>query len=362
MTERIDPMVRYFRQLSIGLEALGPAEAAEIVAEVRGHLAKAIAEAGGDDALALARFGTPEVLAARILQERGVLAGGSSLPEAPAWKRSAALLVDVALWLFLLGLFLVPLLVTSWFDQSPGIYWRIFGSFYLAAVLAASVWWWSRARNKRGHLTTGMYVTDLRRVQVGDNARVVRNHDIPGASRRGLARVAWAIRAALILLFVGYLAYGAVSTTWFRDRDETERVHQQAIQNAVRDMSWVTSDVSEVYRMVIADTEANSLSYYFTPEARNIIADLKAKRSAGKLDSYSIWHVELPDYPTGVSDMSATYELTALVQVAEYAQGSNRPAIYEYRVKLKILAFWGDEDGGSWTSALFIESARLAEP
>lgn len=361
MAEPKDPMVQYFRQLARCLEALGPAETAEVVAEVRSHLAEAVAEAGGDEAAALASFGSPDVLAARIFEEREVLAGGSFLPEAPAWRRSVALLIDVTFWLILLGVFFVQPLAATWFDDPPGIHWRIIGSLYLAALMAGSVWWWAGGRNSRGHVTNGMYMTDLRRVSVGHTTRMVRAGDVPWESPLRRRRVAWAIRAMLLLLFVYWFADNVVWTTWVNGRADREREQQQMIDDAVRATSSAVSHVSDVYRMVTAEAQPNDIEGYFAPEAHDVPADLKARLAAGEIDSYSIWWVQLPDHPNGFFEPSSTYELLALVQVAEYAEGSDSPTIYEYRVKLKTLAVWGNDDDSEWTGAWFIESAQLVQ-
>jgi uncharacterized membrane protein len=57
MTESLNASERYLQQLADGLEALGPAETSEVIAEIRSHLTEATVEANGDVAFALARFG-----------------------------------------------------------------------------------------------------------------------------------------------------------------------------------------------------------------------------------------------------------------------------------------------------------------
>jgi len=91
MTEVPDASERYLRQLGEGLQALGPEESAEIVQEVRSHLAEATAEAGGDLDVALARFGSPDDLAKKILEERGILVENPAVPPAAGWRRAVAL-------------------------------------------------------------------------------------------------------------------------------------------------------------------------------------------------------------------------------------------------------------------------------
>ena len=63
----------YMRRLADGLDALPAPDRAEVLAEIRSHIAEATAEAAGDQARALEAFGSPEEMATRILTERGVV-------------------------------------------------------------------------------------------------------------------------------------------------------------------------------------------------------------------------------------------------------------------------------------------------
>jgi len=88
----------FLGQVGEALEALGPDESREVVAELRALLHEATTEAGGDASAALAGYGDPRTLAARILEERGVHAGPTRIASAPVGTRLAALAVDVVLW------------------------------------------------------------------------------------------------------------------------------------------------------------------------------------------------------------------------------------------------------------------------
>ena len=79
-----------------------------MVAEVRGRITQAMAEADGDETAALAHLATPELLAVQVLKERGILGVAPSLPEASAWRRAAALSVDVAFWILVMVIFSAP--------------------------------------------------------------------------------------------------------------------------------------------------------------------------------------------------------------------------------------------------------------
>src|SRR5665647_92992 len=81
MNDKPSQIDRYLKALERGLDALGPDETRDVIAEFRGLLADALVDAGGDESAALARLGSPDALAARILEERGIPTAGSRVPE-----------------------------------------------------------------------------------------------------------------------------------------------------------------------------------------------------------------------------------------------------------------------------------------
>ena len=210
MSEPLSASDRFLQQLADGLEVLGPTETSEVLAEVQSHLADAIAEAGGNESEALAQFGSPDLLAMRILEERGILRAGPAVPEARGSRRLAALVINVALWLLLLWLFSIPVVGMGVFSSVP-LAGAVLGWTVLAALAAATLWWWVKKRRERGYVTPGMHVMGLRRIRVGQTTRMVRERDIPGLARRNGARVAAVLGVLLAVLILAAMSYSVFS-------------------------------------------------------------------------------------------------------------------------------------------------------
>jgi uncharacterized membrane protein len=187
-----DPVREFLDRLADGIEALGQAEAAEVLNELRGHLDEAMAEAPGDDAGALAAFGNPERLAARILEERGVISGPTAIRPAPAWTRQTARVLDLLTWVAGFLFFgLIPLTVVFWQHTTlAGLYplW-IVGFWLLFSGVAACAGWWSAHRRQSNQRTSlGMRALGLRLVSMGDDRRLVKVKDLPGQPRGAKSR------------------------------------------------------------------------------------------------------------------------------------------------------------------------------
>ena len=349
MSEPLSASERFLQQLADGLEALGPTETSEVLAEVQSHLADAIAEAGGNESEALAHFGSPDLLAMRILEERGILRGGPAVPEARGSRRLAALVIDVALWLLLLWLFSIPVVGIAVFGSVPlaGV---VLGWAVLAALVAATVWWWVKKRRERGYVTPGMHVMGLRRIRVGQTTRMVRERDIPGLARRNGARVAAVLGVLLAVLILASMSYSIFSS---RAADR-----QAEVQTAVWDSATGVAIVSQLYRDVMTGAQAGDLEGLFAPAAIDEASSLVARRSQGLIDSYSINSVDLLVHtPQDEWDDDETYETVVRVGVNEYARGSDEPEQFDYRVGLNM----EPQGEGGWAGDWLIEAVEPVE-
>jgi uncharacterized membrane protein len=160
--------VEYLTRLGKALDVLNE-QAAETVAEIRGHLAEAIAEKDGNAEAVLAEFGTPDALATRILEERGILAGSPSLAAAPKTARFVALVLDIAVWLLAVCAVFVALSMLTALKVITDLHILAVLAIYAveAAMLAVSFWWWVWGRGRAGRSTVGMRLVGLRRVRIG---------------------------------------------------------------------------------------------------------------------------------------------------------------------------------------------------
>ncbi len=345
---------RYLQQLADGLDALAPADRTEVLAEIRSHIADATAESGGDEALALAGFDGPDLLATRILQERGLITEVQGLPSAPGWMRWAAVIMDATRWLLLLWVLISAVLLFP-FDGGRSTLVFALAWAWVAAVLALTVWWWVRKRRQRGHITTGMNIMGLRRVRVGGNTRLVLATDL-GESRRGKGElVAAGLWALMLLLVLGVFAFGLVN--WARSNAETNR--QQNVQQAARDVLDAERAVTGVYTAALEGTLAGDS---FSPEAVSGAAELVARHASGAFDSYDIVDVQLPGYkPMPSDDSLAGYTVEALVDVVEFHRDGGVQATYEYRVVKHITDLRTDENTVGFSWRWLIESVGRTE-
>jgi hypothetical protein len=368
MTESLNASERYLLRLANGLEALGPAETSEVLAEIGSHLAEATMEANGDESVALAHFGSPEVLATRILEERGVLIAGPALPLAPAWRRWAAHAVDVAIWtaVFLFAA-AVPVTIYFWGPAartslgSLNPLWLVLLWFLVAAVAAAAAWWAIRQRRQWGHTTTGMRALGLRRIQVGQTTRIVKRLDVPGLIQERRPRVlaiGATLLAAAVLGFFLYSLFTAVALT--------NRVNgEMEVRSAVSNVEAAVGIVTQVYQAVSAGTPEKDLELFgFAPSAKSAAADLVERRAAGKIDQYFVSLAPGTDYTALTADTASFHIdsgddrtiaiVTVPVIATEYGRTPGDYADYEY------LVTWVNEshDDGSLEGYWLIQSVQ----
>jgi hypothetical protein len=333
MTEAQSATERFLEQLADGLEALGPDETNEVLAEIGSHLAEATAEAGGDETAALARFGGPDALATRILEERGVLAGGSALPQAPLWMQLVAFSTDAALWLSACA---AVLLIGDLTDQHLFSFVGPLGSVRFFSVwtpivvaVAVAIWWWTQKHRRWSHATLGMRTMSLRRIRAGQTTRVVRKCDVPGLGRGRGARVAPVVGTLAVLAFLALFSYWFGSLMWGqRDSNLEYRVN-----SALSSSSDAVLTVSQVYGGILAGDASEDLAFLFAPKADDMLSRLVERHSQGELASYDIFHVWLDSgYESLGFPGQGTTEVVMLVEVNEYAQESAIPVTHRYRV------------------------------
>jgi uncharacterized membrane protein len=333
MTEAQSATERFLQQLAAGLEALGPDETNEVLAEIGSHLAEATAEAGGDETTALARFGGPDTLATRILEERGVLAGGSALPQAPLWMQIVAFATDAALWLSACA---VVLLIGDLVDQHIFSFVGPLGSVRFFSVwtpfvvaVAVAIWWWTQKHRRWSHATTGMRIMGLRRIHVSQETRIVRRCDVPGLGRGRGARVVPVARTVAVLVFLALFSFWFGSLMWGQRDSNLEYRVTSALSNS----SDAVLTVSQVYGAVLAGSASEDLGFLFAPEADYMLSGLVERHAQGELASYDIFSVWLDsDYDSLGFPREPKTEVAMVVAVEEFAEGSPMPTIHQYRV------------------------------
>ena len=334
---------QFLTRLAAALEALGPAEVDEVVAEIRAHLAEATADAGGDETAALAAFGSSEALAARILEERGVVTAGSTVPEATFARRFGAAAVDGAVWLVKLQILLALASIPVYRYGSPSQ--ALVVAFWVcAAVLAVGMVWrlivlWRRP----GYATTGMELLGVRRIRVGNTTRIVRERDVPGGARAG--RV-W---PAIVTLVAVYLLVGAgVSVAQNTGHDA---VSQSA--TAITGASHAASAVSTAYQQALAGVPVSDAPDNFAPGAVPAYAALLRRHAAGTLLGYTIDSIEL-DHVYDTGGLPKSGDLSLFVTVGEYAKRVDTSDQYRYHVTIT----WTPQGDGVSQGTTLIQSVE----
>lgn len=349
MAEKRSSTEQYLVRLAEGLEALGPEETNDVIAEVRAHLAEALADSGGDEDAVLNRFGGSDALATSILEERGFFSDHSGMPEVPLWLRLLALLVDVALWAAGLAIVLVPVLGFAWVASTPSATAIALTWAALALAVVGSAWWRIRRWRAPGRPTMGMRLLGVRRIRVGGTSRIVLERDVPGSAGR---RRVWPLVLTALAVFV--LA-SIVSSAAVSLRSQME----SRIRNAVSDASTGQSMIEGLYGSVLAGAKTSDLQGSYAPSTEGAISDLVQRQAAGKIESYNVSGVELGDYDHRLGDWTATsYTIVVFVPVQEngkdpYAVGPT----YRWKVVCQMVDEGNGVSGGEW----LIESADLVK-
>ena len=350
MTERKDAVSDYLERLAESLEALGPAEISEVLSEIHSLLTEAIRDNHGDEQQAMARFGTPEDLAVRILEERGILSERSPVPEAPARLRIAALAIDVAVWLVACML-LVPVVgmivfaASSRFAGGAGFSINAIGVLLMLVTAAALGWLWFGRRRHKWYTSTGMEVVGLRTIRVGRETRVVRTRGIPGAARGKWSRAGSVVSTAIVLLILVFGLVSLVSSVIGNRAGDRET----AALNAVSYSGTGVQMVSEIYREVQLGKPESDLSGEFAPGAESALKDLLTRQQGREIVSYSISSIDLTG--TGLDEFSETSladHAGVLISVSEFPEGSAEPVTYRYLVKMVVTSRTSNGFTGEW--------------
>jgi len=286
MSSQSQLLERYLEDLAEGVGALGPLESAEVVREIRGHIEEAAAESG-DAADALSSFGPAPVLAARILEERGVLEGPNALTAAPTWMRAAALLVDATVCVFVL--LLLTLVATRPGADRAETWVMVLVWTAIAVTLGLLAWWWATYRRRPLVGSTGLDLLGLRRVRAGSKSMLVRAVDIPDLRRPGWLRPAISLLVAV--LFVSAAAASLQNVA-------SERA-VLAFESATTHSSLAIALVSDLYSQVLNGDlvlSSDDDDSFITSQVTPYVTGLVAEHAAGRLIAYTITDVRIPGY------------------------------------------------------------------
>lgn len=337
MTTHQDEVSRYLTKLADGLGALGPAETQEVLAEVRSHIQDSLSETGEDSAVVLARFGSPEALAMRILEERGILPGTSALPDAPAWMRRTALALDILVTVFLLVMSAALIAAIMWLATSiERLGWPLVLMVALMPPAALCLFWaiarWCRAR--RASVTTvGLGLMGLRRLRIGQSDHLIRKRDLPGVSVKPWDRLHWGLRFACLLVVLAVLGCAVTALAFALTQHTSVTSGSVALMEAPYAV-MAMDEMSDFYESVTTGSSTQDIRDRFGPQAPEIAASLLARRHAGKLSTYRTGGSSLAEYfpaaSTDTSLHSPSEQLLLTVDVVEYPQGSYEGMVYRY--------------------------------
>jgi uncharacterized membrane protein len=336
----------YLKRLAEELEALGPDETADVIAEVRAHLAEAVAEAGGDEAAALDRFGTSDMLATRILEERGVLSPGSGVQAAPPQRWLLALLADISLWLAGLAIVVVPFFAIQVWAGGPSPVVVVAVLTMLALGVIGSAGWRIARWREPGNPTMGMRLTGLRRIRLGGASRVVRQRDVPGSPA---LRPLWPLVVTVLAVCV---IASVVSSVALSSRAQM----RSRIEMAVHDASLGQRIVGDMYRSVMRGATRADLEGIYAVSAGGAIEQLIERRATGKVESYEVGTVSLDDYDRRLTVWPEAFTIVVIVPVHETGKDPDAtPVAYRWEVVCEMTDQGGGVSGGEW----LIKSAGL---
>ena len=335
---------RYLTRVAEGLQALTPDEVQEVLAELRSHLTEAQADCQVDstcdvdlraqEAEVLAHFGSPDQLAMRILEERGVLNEGIVVPAPPMWIRVLAFATDVALGILgsMLALIIGTLvnngtnagLMKYRFYELIDLHFFSFLTWFLVVVVVAAIWW-LQSRGRRRRATLGMRMVGLCRIRMGAGKRLVVKRDIPGMSLVRTPTGVLALRIVTALVLIGGVSWWFFTVAWSEVYVRPEADVRDSLVLAYS--TDAISTVTQVYGLVLAGEPASTTQMFLVPGAEDALTALVKRHASGELDRYVIVSAYLPSgYDTlDVPGNQPRGRVEMLVMVEEYAQGSDRP-------------------------------------
>lgn len=259
----------YLKRLAKELQALGPAETDDVVAEVRAHVQEAAGDDEGKVRGALAQLGEPETMAAGILAERGLVPAAGEIADAPTWRRLAAWIVDIlvpgVLLVFVVPfgvLFLGLALFAGGHFTGSALAWIVMG--IIVGLLIVWISWLAYAllaRSGTRRTSPGMLLMGVRRVRVLGRTRVVLARDLAGAQTRLGLRIVIAVVAAL-LVCTAVTSFVDPYANWFVTNYRTANDVDSAQWAATEDVSGAIERVSSFYHDMLLGSSGASLSSY----------------------------------------------------------------------------------------------------
>jgi uncharacterized membrane protein len=299
----------YLRRLAEELDALPPEDVRDIVAEIRSNVSESAVERGVGAQTVLDGYGAPAALATGILADRGMLAGPRQLPDAGAFRRAAAGVIDVLVAGVLL-LLTVPIAgITFWWDlpYEPS---RLLAAPVMTAVGIAWGWgYWQQRRGGAATWSAGLLLAGIRQVRTPTGRRAVLAKDlqVPRAP-------AWAYARALVglVLVIGVWVLILPAMVWSLTSQGWRGDPATVAQN---DVGTAASIASRFAAGALEQTPTAEWSQYTTGSA---IAQAKATKQRFRefgIDSYVIEWAGWVDYGNGARP-SETADATATVRLA----------------------------------------------
>jgi len=208
---------------------------------------------------------------------------------------------------------------------------------------------------KSRHVTTGASIMGLRPHRGPDESRAVRTRDIPGLSRGVQARIVSVAGALLVLLVLAFFAH-----TLFLQREglamRERNIATSMLRNTPRPRP--RSSATSIRQSQPGRSRSTMISRVLSPRRSDAARELVARHAKGDVDSYaieSVGTVEAFRTPCHGKTTPWPYETALLVRANEYAEGSDAPVQYEYRV---VYTLGSQGDAAEWNGCWRIESAE----
>lgn len=278
---------RFLRELEARLAQLGPREAEDTVGEVRSHLEDAATEPGGVEA-ALSEFGSPDQLAASILRERGLLAEEPKVPDAPAWRRGLAWLIDaciagvLVIWIatWVIGTALSPVRTMPDVMRETFIY----GAVWLALALLWAVMYWGNRAPAASRPSWGLVLTGLRRVGVKGGVRTVRASAVDIVR----PRLGYVLGGVVALALVGMTVAGAAQSAASNARVTQEQSTALVADAAAWDTSGFTQTASVAVLAALDEAQGREAAWPQTSRP-SAVSELESLAQDARLLHATTW-------------------------------------------------------------------------
>ena len=353
----------YLARLEAALEVLGPAEAADMAAEIGSYLAQADADGRLDSQLET--LGAPESFAAGILAERGLLPATSTEP-ASRVRRALAAVIDAVVAVIPL-LLLFPLVVGMPLGLATDavgqrLVFLLMAALLLAAAAAWAVRYWRNRSRGGGHASVGMVLTGLRAVRAGGDTRIVRAASIPGGGHRVRSRAGAAAKLLGALAVVVLLTASVVDTVTNTREYSRERDIRAASEDAGAAAGTVSSLGTSIVELVdsgSAGTGSPTVTFGPLLEGRALeqVTDLVRSARENHVWAYEINGVSEATYdrPDDLSLSDGTLVVHAVERGTQW-----RPLQFTVRKTVKVT----QQDPNSAVQEMFyrIADIQIGEP